>query len=189
MKQLPWPFLIAILTCTSSQNFAAQVADVSDTIASKAFPIPQGVKNQLFYIQRTPNTNTIIYQLNVDEQGTLDERQPIHPFWIRYQEDSSFQELSYIQRNYAYGLKFNRTGKDKYEIRFVSYKKYIIYLMRDEKDGQFKAYTDMDGKLGILNKIYLHIEGGTFWFPKVVYVEVSGLDPITKVERKVRFKP
>lgn len=189
MKPLTWSFLLSIFICISSHGAASQGTLSNDTIAGKFFPVPQGVKNQLFYIQRTPNTNTIIYQLNVDEQGTLNERQPIHPFWIRYQEDSSFQELSYIQRNYAYGLKFNRMDKDKYEVRFVSYKKYVIYLMRDEQDGQFKAYTDMDGKWGILNKIYVHIEGGSFWFPKVVYVEVSGLDPTTKLERKVRFKP
>ena len=167
MKPLILSFLAVAFICISSRGVASQATVTYDTLAGKSFPVPQGVKNQLFYIQRTPNTNTIIYQLNVDEHGKLNERQPIHPFWIRYQEDSSFQELNYIQKNYAYGLKFNRMDKEKYEVHFVSYKKYVIYLMRDRQDGQFKAYTDMDGKLGILNKIYLHIEGGSFWFPKV----------------------
>lgn len=184
-----WPFLCISMMVGFLKSYGTQPVPLTDTISTDSFPIPQGIKNQLFYIQRTPNTNTIIYQLNLDEQGVLNERQPIHPFWIRYQEDSSFQELSYIQRNYAYGLKFNRINQDKYEVHFVSYKKYVIYLMRDAQDGQFKAYTDMDGKLGILSKIYLHIEGGSFWFPKVVYVEVSGHDPVTRMERKVRFKP
>ena len=32
------------------------------------FPVPSNVAGLLFYIQRDPNTNTIVYELNIDER-------------------------------------------------------------------------------------------------------------------------
>lgn len=154
-----------------------------------SFPIPHGIKDQLFYIQRTPNINTIMYSLNVDASGKLNEEEPVHVFWIRYADDSSHQELSFIQRNYAYGLKYTPITKDKYEMRFVSYKKYAFYLMRSATDRTFKVYAEIGDKLSILNRVFLKIEGGTFWFPHVVYVELRGTDPDTGKEVFTRFKP
>jgi hypothetical protein len=57
------------------------VVDPQDT-----FPVPSGNPNQLFYLQRTNNTNTIVCELNVNGKGQLDEESPVHVFWIRYNE-------------------------------------------------------------------------------------------------------
>ena len=37
----------------------------------KGFPIPAGNSKQLFYLQRTPNKNTIVYELNY-KNGDID---------------------------------------------------------------------------------------------------------------------
>jgi hypothetical protein len=34
-------------------------------------------------------------------------------------------------------------------------------------------------KQAILNRIFIKINGGSFWFPNVEYVELSGFDPAT----------
>jgi hypothetical protein len=180
-------FIICLVTTASSWNVWSVPSHAPEETDS--FPIPSGIDHQLFYIQRTPNINTIIYALNLDEKGKMNEEFPIKVFWIRYAEDSSKQELSFIQRNYAYGLKYDRINEDKYEIRFVSYKKYTFYLIRDTKDRKFKVYTEINGKLNVLNRIFLKIEGGTFWFPHVVYVEFRGMDLTTGKEIFTRFKP
>lgn len=62
------------------------------------FPEPANV-NKLFYIQRDPNTNTLIYELNTNDAGELDTDNPLHVYWIRYAEKGQREELSYIQRN------------------------------------------------------------------------------------------
>ena len=49
------------------------------------YPIPTGNPNQLFFLQRDPNTNTIVYELNVKSNGELDMDNPVHAYWIRYQ--------------------------------------------------------------------------------------------------------
>jgi hypothetical protein len=33
--------------------------------AEPALPVPKGIKNELFYLQRDPNKNTVIYELNL----------------------------------------------------------------------------------------------------------------------------
>jgi hypothetical protein len=38
------------------------------------FPVPVGNPNQLFYLQRTTNTNTIVCELNLNKQGTAGYR-------------------------------------------------------------------------------------------------------------------
>jgi hypothetical protein len=163
----------------------ARVPVYADTI----FPTPVGQRNMLFYIQRTPNINTIIYALNVNEKNQLDTEEPVHVYWIRYGERGQTEELSYIQRRYAYGLKTKSLGNDKYELRFVSYKNLPFYLQRSPKDNQYHVYATVNKKEMILNRIYLQIEGGTFWFPEVKWVEVKGIDPATGREMTERFKP
>ncbi len=39
-----------------------------------------------------------------------------------------------------------------------------------------KAYTSVNGKLIELQKIFFKTDGGTFWSPNVVYIDISGID-------------
>ncbi|MBC8032972.1 MAG: DUF4833 domain-containing protein [Chitinophagaceae bacterium] len=150
----------------------------SNVIAQHKFPVPSGNLSQLFYLQRTPNTNTIVYELN-EKNGVLDTKDPVHVFWIRYGDKGEQAELSYIQRRFAYGLNARLIDKDKYELRFVSYKKYVLYLMK-AKDNKFHVYATINGKLTILNRIFIHIKsGGSFWSPNIDYVELNAYDSLT----------
>ena len=67
------------------------------------FPIPTGVPNQLFYLQRSQNINTVIYELNL-KNGLVDSLEPVHIFWICYAEKSQREELTGIQKKYAYRI-------------------------------------------------------------------------------------
>jgi len=159
-------------------NFAA--AQTND------FPVPAGNEKQLFFLQRTPNTNTIICELNY-KNGIVDKENPIHVFWIRYQEKGQKEDLSYIQNKFAYGVKSKEIGDNKYELNFVSYRKYKMYLMQ-AADKQFHVFATINKKPAILTRIYIEIKGGTFWSPNVEYVELSGIDPATRSLVKERLK-
>src|ERR1700753_4000546 len=65
------------------------------------FPVPADNVSRLFYVQRNPNTNTIIYELN-NKDGHLDTENPIHVYWIKYADKGQLEELNYIQRKLAY---------------------------------------------------------------------------------------
>ena len=153
------------------------------------FPTPPTDQNTLFYIQRTPNTNTIIYALNFEKNNQLDTDNPVHPYWIRYQEEGQKEELSFIQRNYAYGLKTEDLGNGKYELRFVSYKKMPFYLTKSSRDNRYHIHAVINKKKIEVSRVFLQIEGGSFWLPNVVCAEVKGVDPDTGIEIVERFKP
>jgi hypothetical protein len=163
----------------------------ADTASKKGkvlnFPTP--TVPRLFYVQRDPNINTIIYDLNVNAEGQLDNDNPIHPYWIRYNDKGQKEELNYIQRKFAYGLNIKPLGNNKFDVRFVSYKQYPLTLMKSPTDNKYHVYATVTKKLVVLSRIFLRIEGGTFWFPNVVYVEVKGTDPDTGKEVSERFKP
>ena len=154
-----------------------------------AFPVPSGVPNQLFYLQRDPNTNTVIYQLNVDRAGHLVEDEPVNVFWLRYDEQGQRQELNFIQRKFAYGLSAEKLAADKYELKFAAYSKVRLYLLRSPVDKAFHVYTTIAGKQLQLERVFLRIEGGTFWVPNVKYIEFKGLNTATREPAAERVLP
>jgi len=152
------------------------------------FPVPAGVANQLFYLQRDPNTNTIIYQLNVNSAGQVDEEEPINVFWLRYDEQGQRKELIFIQRKFAYGLTAKKLAADKYELKFAAYDKVPFYPLKSGADKAFHVCTVVANKQILLTRVYLRIEGNTFWVPKVRYIEFKGWDAATHASVVTRVK-
>lgn len=170
---------MAILSFISVNNFTAlgQIADKSNPSPLK-FPVPKGISNQLFYLQRDPNTNTFICELNIDKNGEVDRKDPVLIYWMRYDVDGKKAELSYIQRKFAYGIQTKELGKDHFELRFVSHKQLALYLVKED-DNKFHVYTTVNKKKIRLERIFVRIEGGSFWLPNVKYVELRGINPET----------
>jgi hypothetical protein len=56
-------------------------------------------------------------------------------------------------------------------------------------DGKYHIFASIAQKQVILNRIFVKIEGGSFWLPNVLYVELKGTDPETGKEIVDRFKP
>lgn len=141
------------------------------------FPVPKVYDGLLFYLQRTPNTNTVMYELNIDkETGKLDEEEPVHVYWIRYTEPGNpKKELNFIQRKYAYGLKFKRVSENHWEMRFVSTSKRILHLQK-AADGKYYVFATVNGVNTVLKRVYIKIDGGTFWSPNVLYIELKGTE-------------
>ncbi|WP_375438217.1 DUF4833 domain-containing protein [uncultured Hymenobacter sp.] len=156
-------------------------------LSGPTFPVPTGIANQLFYLQRDPNTNTVIYQLNVNGAGKLNENEPIRIFWLRYAEQGQRQELDFIQRKFAYGLNTKKLAPEKYELKFFAYGKVRFFLMRSSTDKAFHVYTTVANQQLVLERIFLRIEGGTFWVPNVKYIELSGWNAATREPVVKRF--
>nr|WP_295921184.1 DUF4833 domain-containing protein [uncultured Dyadobacter sp.] len=152
------------------------------------FPVPDDVPGLLFYIQRDPNTNTICYQLNVDKQGRISEKNPVNTFWIRYPEGGVRKDLNYLQRKFAYGINSKAIGNAAYELRSVAYSKLPLYLRRDSRN-QYHVYTSIDKRECILSRVFIRIDGGTFWSPNVLYIELKGVDTATGKTIIQRIKP
>lgn len=176
--------LLVVLITTAS--FKTEMIKFETT-----YPKPEGVENMLFYVQRTINTNTIVYTLNQDKDGNLNEKEPIKVYWIKYAQGGKIDPLTYIQRNYAYGVKSKLIDNEKksYLFEFVSYSKRQFYLLKSKKDNKYHVWGYVNNKLTILNNILVKIEGGTFWVPNVKYVEVKATDPEASEEVTEIIKP
>ncbi len=158
------------------------------TEAVDTFPVPPVNPNSLFYLQRTPNTNTIICELN-QSNGVIDKDEPVKVMWIRYTEQRQREKLSWLQRTFAYGLNEKDLGNGVYELRFVSYKKVPMYLMKWSVDNKEHVFVTIGGRQAILNRIYIQIDpGGTFWSPNVKYLELKGVDAQNGKELVERLK-
>lgn len=165
------------------------IAGVAGIAASPdSLPVPKGLKDMKYYVQRDPNANTVIYELNRTANGKLNEKNPIHIFWIRYAEGGERKELNYVQRTFAYGLNTRKLAKDEYELKFVCYSKLALNLRKGE-DGKYQVYTTINKREAILDRVFVRVEGGTFWVPNVLYVELKGRDAVTGKAVTGRFKP
>lgn len=156
--------------------------------AVDTFPVPRFNNRTQFYVQRTPNTNTIMYELNMKD-GVINEDNPVHVYWIRYAEGGKTQELSYIQRKFAYGVKVSKIADEKFKLLFAAYDKIPFYLMKSTA-GIFHTYVELDGKMVVLKRLYIRIDpGGTFWAPNVKYVEFKGTEVASGKEVVKRINP
>jgi hypothetical protein len=178
---------ISVIGKVSAHELTA-LDDGIDEYSSDSFPVPSGNPNQLFYLQRPPNSNTVVYELNLEANGKLNADEPIHVFWIRYPEGGVRKELSYIQRHFAYGLKTELMDDGRYKLIFAAYKKKNMYLMYAQRDNKYHIYTTLSNKVAILNRVFIQIDpGGTFWAPNVKYIEMKGRELSTGNELTERI--
>ena len=149
------------------------------TAQNSKYPTPKLTDKLLFFVQRTHNKNTVIYELNSQTDGELDKNNPLHPSWIRYEEGGVRKELSFIQ-NRVYGLDVRLLEKDTYLLHFRSYKKKDIYLMRSGKNNKYKAMISINGKMAELTSLFICSVTNSLGIPSTVkYIDINGIDPAT----------
>ena len=63
--------------------------------------------NQLFYIERSVNSNTVVYAARLDAHGVINSKTPVDAFWRWYNVDGHKKDLNFIERVMAYGVHTN----------------------------------------------------------------------------------
>lgn len=161
-------------------------------LAQSTFPTPPQAPQRLFYVQRSGNTNTIVYDANTVENGRLfNHKQPILVYWLRYAEQGQVAPLNYLQRTLAYGVDVRALSSQasEYEFNVVSYPKRKLRLVIDA-GGRPHALLQIDGKTAWLNHVFVKIEGRKVGIvPDVKYVELFGTDPRTGSAVYEKFVP
>lgn len=173
--------IITMILLLSQISYAQPVVDPSK------LPTPKGC-NLLFFLQRDPDANTVVYELNFNSDGTLQQNDPIKGSWIRYNEGQQFKELTAIEKKFAYGVKSKPIGEDEYEIRLVAYKKMPMYLKKSETDNKYHIYIKDEGKDLLLKRVFVRVNGGSFWFPKVQYIDLITTNSTTGIEILKRIR-
>ena len=159
--------------------------------AQDALPEPPASPQRLFYVQRTGNTNTIIYDANTIANGrAFNTKQPILVYWIRYADDGRTAPLNYLQRTLAYGVEVRPVSKpEEYEFNFVSYSKRKLHLGINAA-GKPYALIAINGKQARLNRVFVKMgDKKVGLVPDVKYVELFGTDPQTGAAVYEKFVP
>jgi hypothetical protein len=130
---------------------------------------------QLFYVQRSPNSNTVIYAAKLDGPGKLDPSAPVEAFWRKFNIDGSKQPLNFIERMTAYGVKLDKTRAGQpvsFSIAALPERKLTVSF---DDAHHPQALMQIDGHKVKVAYVYLHVvEGGLM--PSVPDLDIFGTD-------------
>ncbi len=167
----------------------AQERDFDSQVAKDKLPVPSE-KKQLFYLQRDPDENTVVYQVNLDEKSQrIDEGKPVNVYWIRYAEGGTRKELNLIQRTMAYGISHKALDNGDFELRLAAYKSLPLRLSYCKTRKKHLVYASINNREVILDRIFVRIDGGTMFSPDIAYFELFGRDTVTHALVSQRIKP
>lgn len=173
--------LLFLLLVPGATSFArdGSIPGPDTVISYRHYPVPAKTERLMFFVQRTHNRNTIVYELNRKEDGTLDPEEPLCVEWVRFEEGGVRKELSYLQRR-VFGIEVLPAGAGRWLIRFRAYEKREIYLSKSKETGRYRALVRINGKVAELTRLFLGMVTNALGIPSVIrYVDIHGIDPAT----------
>jgi hypothetical protein len=140
------------------------------------YPIPPVTGKTLFYIQRSNNANTVMYELNLlgKNPGRLNMNKPVDVYWIRYAEEGQRKELNYLERTFGYGVTTRMQADSSYQMNFIASKSKVVEVAI-LGSVKCKAFMVINNKRSILKRIFIQVKEDSWW-PKIAYVEFFGID-------------
>tara|TARA_R110002050_G_scaffold33007_2_gene84471 strand:+ start:61020 stop:61586 length:567 start_codon:yes stop_codon:yes gene_type:complete len=141
----------------------------------------------LFKVERSKDPDFLRYDVNVFA-NKLDVKNPLHIYWVKPTQHNKETPLTWIQRNYSYGIEYLKVSDTEAEFQFVSYHKRTFQIKKDDANV-FRVFTKSGNKEVIVNSIYIQIDGGTFWFPQISRVELHCQNPNSLKEMVEVIKP
>ena len=142
------------------------------------YPVPNE-PNQIFYIERSSNSNTVVYAANLDSHGRIDPNEPVNAYWRWYNVDGHKKPLIFIERMMAYGVKSVTHGGPHGAITFkvaaVPERKIVVDLDDHQRP---EALMQIGGRWAKLIYIYLQVDDSGL-LPKVPALDVFGIDKLT----------
>jgi len=165
------------LTLAASATAAPQLDLVSrDTSAALPvvrpdFQVPND-SGQVFYIQRSPNANTVVYGTRV-AGGRIDPAAPVSGYWRRFNTDGATKALGGFERRMAYGVESRPIGDGTYSVSFTALPaKTMTLRMEAGRPALFMPMGDAEAKLIYA---YLDVEDGLI--PSVKGLRIVGRLP------------
>ncbi len=139
------------------------------------FPEPERTQKLLFYIQRSLNQNTIIYDANFDKKGLLDIKNPIDVYWIRYDEEGQKMPLRFFEKQFAFGVNCEKLINSEYDykVTIAAWSERVIYI---KQISPFKviALVNIKGIFSILEHVFIGSDTDGR-LTRAEYIEIYGL--------------
>ena len=146
----------------------------------------ENTAQRLFHIERNKNANIVAYDVVVQPDGSLPEKDPVEVYWLRLAEDGSRHGLKWIERKMAYGCKVKEREGDELVVEMAADIGRLIQVA--PTDGVYRAHIEITGREAILEKVFIFAtEGGGL--PTVEYIELFGKDLETGEEAYEKYLP
>jgi len=142
------------------------------------YPIP-AEPNQVFYVERSSNSSTVVYTAQIDGSGQLKKDDPITAYWRWYRVDGHIKPLNFAERVMAYGIKsVKHDGPDgSYSFKIAAMPERTLYIGLDAK-GKPEVFGKIGSHWAKLVYIYLEVDDSGI-LPDVPSLDIFGLDRTT----------
>ena len=144
-------------------------------------------RQPLFKIERSKNANIVQYDAQVGPDGKLLKKEPVVAYWIRHNEQGQIEELSWVQRTFAFGVKGKlEKGGESAELEMAADMGQPIRVIRE--GDTYHAVAPIEGPMSYLEKMYINATGKGIKVT-VHYVEIFGKDMETGKDTYHKFFP
>lgn len=171
LRKAIWPWIISGIVCAA---VLGQLATVGWGQASDGagYPVPSD-PNQIFFLQRSMNSNTIVYAARIGSDQKLDRNEPIEIFWRRFNDSGEKLPLTFTERNLAFGVNTKRLRNENgaYLVTLKAYagRSAVLRLV----NGTPRLEGKVAGQEARLLSAFLHLdESGRI--PRVIKVDLRG---------------
>lgn len=182
------PFVVSVVLALTTfincdlagaRTLKSSVSEVGQIPALQPqYPVPKE-PNMLFYIQRSANSNTVIYAANLDAQGRPNPGDPVNVYWRWYNVDGHKKPLNFFERMMAFGVNVEHQPSASNAIAFnvAALPEMQMFLERDSRGGP-EAVVQMGGHMARLVYAYLQVDDHGF-MPDVRSIDLFGVDTAT----------
>jgi hypothetical protein len=144
-------------------------------------------RQSLFKIERSKNANIIQYDAQVGSDGKLVKKEPIVGYWVRLAEQGQVQELSWVQRTFAFGFKAKLdSNREAAQLDMAADFGQPIMVIRN--GDEYRATFSIEDSLAYLEKIFIQASGKGMSIT-IEYIEMFGEDIKTGEARYQKFFP
>ena len=177
LRRIAWSIVIALTLggAAEARSFTSTIIESAEiTQIRPEFKRPDE-PNQLFYVQRSPNANTVVYTARLDANGGVRRDDPVEAFWRKFNIDGSKQPLNFIERMMAYGVRtapVTSGAPITFTIAALPERKLTLSLDAGKRP---QALMQIGARTVKLAYVYLHVvEGGLM--PNVPKLDIFGTD-------------
>jgi hypothetical protein len=130
--------------------------------------------NQLFYVERSVNSNTVIYAARLDAHSAINPKAPVEAFWRWYNVDGHRKDLNFIEKMMAYGVHVNSPHQNQpVTFTIAALPERTLTLDLDEQKRP-EALIQIAGRTVKLAYVYLEVVDGVI--PSVPALDIFGTD-------------
>ncbi len=141
------------------------------------WPVPRE-PNQVFYLQRSTNSNTVVYTALFDAEGNLRADRPGQVYWRRYNTDGARKPLKPIEQHFAYGVNVRpRDAPGEFTVTLKPLPQFPM-LLRQTGPGKAELLASLGGRTVRAAYAFVTVDESGL-IPRVTQLSIHGIDPAT----------